>query len=55
MASSWSEATFGDLLLNGTRNEIYKKKEFHGSGVKIVNMGRVVCKPSTVFNSNETR
>ena len=41
MAINWPEVPFSDVLLNGTRNGIYKKKEFHGSGVKIVNMGEL--------------
>ncbi len=39
MGSDWAEVAFGDVLVNGTRNGIYKKKEFHGTGLKIVNMG----------------
>jgi type I restriction enzyme S subunit len=42
---SWPEVAFGDVLLNGTRNRIYKRKEFHGSGVKIVNMGELFANP----------
>jgi type I restriction enzyme S subunit len=45
MAISWPEVVFGDVLLNGTRNGVYKKKEFHGSGVKIVNMGELFANP----------
>jgi type I restriction enzyme S subunit len=45
MGLSWQEVAFGDLLRNGTRNGIYKKKEFHGSGVKIVNMGELFANP----------
>ena len=37
----FSECRFGDLLLGGTRNGIYKPKEFHGRGVKMVNMGEL--------------
>jgi type I restriction enzyme S subunit len=32
---------FGDLLLEPVRNGVYKKKEFHGRGQKIVNMGEL--------------
>ena len=32
---------FAQLLAEPVRNGIYKKKEFHGSGVKIVNMGEL--------------
>ncbi|MBU4242699.1 MAG: restriction endonuclease subunit S [Nanoarchaeota archaeon] len=41
MGSEWQEVAFGDVLINGTRNGIYKKKEFHGYGIKIVNMGEL--------------
>ncbi|MBX3157100.1 MAG: restriction endonuclease subunit S [Deltaproteobacteria bacterium] len=36
---------FGDLLEGGTRNGIYKSKEFHGRGHKIVNMGELFAHP----------
>ena len=39
--SEWPEVTFAQLLAEPVRNGIYKKKEFHGRGVKIVNMGEV--------------
>ena len=45
MVSDWPEVPFGNLLINGTRNGIYKKKEFHGSGIKIVNMGELFAYP----------
>lgn len=45
MGGEWSEVEFGDLLQNGTRNGVYKSKEFHGVGVKIVNMGEVFAHP----------
>ena len=35
----WKTWTFGDLLAEPVRNGIYKKKEFHGRGQKIINMG----------------
>lgn len=35
----WETWTFGDLLAEPVRNGIYKKKEFHGRGHKIINMG----------------
>jgi len=41
MSGEWATVKFGDVLSGGTRNGIYKKKEFHGSGVKIVNMGEL--------------
>ena len=34
-----------DLSLGGTRNGLYKPKEFHGSGAKIVNMGELFAFP----------
>ena len=36
---------FARLLAEPVRNGIYKKKEFHGSGVKIVNMGELFAHP----------
>ena len=45
MGDDWQTLEFGDLLIGGTRNGIYKKKEFHGSGVKIVNMGELFAYP----------
>ena len=33
--------TFADLLAEPVRNGIYKKKEFHGRGQKIINMGEL--------------
>lgn len=35
----WETWTFADLLAEPVRNGIYKKKEFHGRGQKIINMG----------------
>jgi len=49
MGIKWSKVKFGDILLEGTRNGIYKKKIFHGSGVKIVNMGELFSHPR-LFN-----
>jgi len=45
MAGEWQTVEFGDVLVNGTRNGVYKKKEFHGSGVKVVNMGELFAHP----------
>jgi type I restriction enzyme S subunit len=42
---SWKVARFGDLLEGGTRNGIYKAKDFHGRGAKIVNMGELFAHP----------
>jgi len=45
MANDWRTVDFGDLLVSGTRNGVYKKAEFHGSGAKIVNMGELFAHP----------
>ncbi len=44
-SDSWIDTRFGDLLKESVRNGIYKKKEFHGRGVKIVNMGELFAYP----------
>jgi type I restriction enzyme, S subunit len=36
---------FGDLLTEPVRNGLYKAKEFHGRGIKIVNMGELFAYP----------
>ncbi|GGK71773.1 restriction endonuclease subunit S [Rufibacter glacialis] len=38
---SFVETPFGELYAEPSRNGIYKPKEFHGSGYKIVNMGEL--------------
>ena len=43
--SEWRELKFADLLLEPLRNGIYKKKEFHGRGAKIINMGELFAFP----------
>ncbi len=43
--SGWAKVKFGEVLLGGTRNGVYKKKDFHGSGTKIVNMGELFAYP----------
>jgi len=45
MASNLTKTRFEDLLLEPVRNGIYKKKEFHGRGAKIVNMGELFRYP----------
>src|ERR1035437_1670404 len=45
MAGDWTVVEFSEVLVNGTRNGVYKPKEFHGSGVKIVNMGELFAYP----------
>ena len=50
MSSEYESIRFGDLLTSeGTRNGIYKSKEFHGRGAKIVNMGELFAYPR-LFN-----
>lgn len=39
-----------DLLIEGSRNGVYKPKEFHGHGVKIVNMGELFEYPRLSSN-----
>ena len=41
----WSMSPFAQLLEEPVKNGIYKTKEFHGSGVKIVNMGELFAHP----------
>jgi type I restriction enzyme, S subunit len=38
---SWPQTNFERLYAEPSRNGIYKPKEFHGSGTKIVNMGEL--------------
>ena len=45
VSDEWSEIPFAQLLSEPIRNGIYKKKEFHGSGVKVVNMGELFANP----------
>ena len=45
MKDGWSETPFSSVLSSPVRNGIYKTKEFHGSGVKIVNMGELFANP----------
>lgn len=39
--SEWKKVKFRDLFLDSTKNGIYKTKEFHGRGAKIINMGEI--------------
>ena len=41
----WRETPFAQLLIDPVRNGIYKKKEHHGSGFKVVNMGELFAYP----------
>jgi type I restriction enzyme S subunit len=45
LPTHWKVARFGEVLEGGTRNGIYKTKEFHGSGAKVVNMGELFANP----------
>lgn len=45
MAGEWRSVAFGQLLAEPVRNGIYKQKEFHGRGAKIVNMGELFSHP----------
>ena len=40
-ARAWDEVRFADLMSEPLRNGVYKAKEFHGRGLKIVNMGEL--------------
>lgn len=41
MGGEWNKSPFEQLLVEPVRNGIYKPKEFHGRGAKIVNMGEL--------------
>ena len=41
----WNIVKFKEILIDGTKNGIYKQKEFHGHGSKIVNMGELFAYP----------
>src|SRR5438552_12371442 len=45
MGGEWHSAPFERVLAEAVRNGIYKPKEFHGRGVKIVNMGELFAYP----------
>ncbi|BBM01473.1 restriction endonuclease subunit S [Microbulbifer sp. GL-2] len=45
LPNSWQWLPFEKLLAEPLRNGIYKKKEFHGRGCKIVNMGELFAHP----------
>ena len=45
MAGEWQAIPFERLLTGPVRNGIYKPKEFHGRGAKIVNMGELFAHP----------
>lgn len=41
----WSFVKFDEVLNNGVKNGLYKPKEFHGSGIRIVNMKELFAYP----------
>ena len=43
--NTWQTVEFGSVLDGGTRTGIYKKQEFRGSGMKMVNMGELFAYP----------
>ena len=45
MGGEWQTVRFERLLAEPVRNGIYKSKEFHGRGAKIVNMGELFAYP----------
>ncbi|MFY9609638.1 MAG: restriction endonuclease subunit S [Blastocatellia bacterium] len=45
MASEWQQTQFGNLLAGPVRNGVYKPKEYHGRGSKVVNMGELFACP----------
>ncbi len=45
MAGECPQVQFSKLLVEPVRNGIYKTKEFHGRGAKIVNMGELFANP----------
>ena len=38
---SWPMVRFEELYTEPSRNGVYKTKQFHGSGIRIVNMGEL--------------
>lgn len=45
LPDNWKVVEFGSILDGGTRNGIYKPKQFRGSGYKMVNMGELFAYP----------
>ena len=45
MGGEWQKIPFAQLLTEPVRNGIYKRKDFHGRGVRIVNMGELFAYP----------
>lgn len=40
-SNAWASKTFENLLAEPLRNGVYKPKEFHGRGQKVINMGEL--------------
>jgi type I restriction enzyme S subunit len=45
LPDGWRTVPFREILTTGVRNGIYKPKQFHGQGAKIVNMGELFEHP----------
>ena len=45
LEDEWRKVRFAQLLAEPVRNGIYKKREFHGRGAKVVNMGELFANP----------
>ena len=41
----WKIVDFESVLISGTRIGIYKSKQFHGIGIKMINMGELFGNP----------
>ena len=41
LPKDWKVMSFGDMLTEPVRNGIYKSKDFHGRGARVVNMGEL--------------
>ena len=52
-APDWPVMRFEQLLAWPVRNGIYKRKEFHGRGAKIVNMGEIFRYPRLRASTDE--
>lgn len=46
--NTWTEVKFSDLLEEPIKNGLYKPKEYHGLGTKIINMGELFAYPRLV-------
>ena len=43
--AAWKMTTLASVLEGGTRNGVYKPKQYHGTGARIVNMGELFAHP----------